>query len=133
MRIIVPGHQYLLDSYDGEIEIALTFMQRVGPNYPGNTAGRAGTNCQDVIRSLIDRVHYLNGQHVAPENDDIIHYLRAALYSFERRAARLKGIAWKCPIKAIELLPACRICGHIFPHEHHPERNEPWLKEPLQP
>jgi hypothetical protein len=44
MRIIDPGHDYILSVYDGEGEQRLTFMKREGPGFPGNIGHYPGTN-----------------------------------------------------------------------------------------
>lgn len=114
MRINDPGHDYELESYDGYLYVPLRFMKREGPAYPGNVGKAAGTNCQEVIRVLIDRVKYLDNQVPCQENKTIVANLRSALIAFENRAIRRHGLKvrdlWP---DAIELLQTCKICGHI--------------------
>ncbi len=126
MKEIDPGHCYILDVYDrkpwqNDFQ-SLTFMKRIGDpaeptlrsRYPGNEPpGYCGTNCQEVIRALIARVAYLDGQHSCFENRVILFCLKIALWLFEFRAARVKGkflpvnplTAWR--------RSTCRECGHI--------------------
>lgn len=103
MRIIDPGHDYELESYDGYLYVPLRFVGKA-----------AGTNCQEVIRVLIDRVKYLDNQMPCQENKTIVTNLRSALIAFENRAIRRHGLKvrdlWP---DAIELLQTCKICGHI--------------------
>jgi hypothetical protein len=54
--VIDPGHEYELASLDGEKAVRLTFVKRIGARYPGNKGpSYSGTNCQEVLRVLIDR------------------------------------------------------------------------------
>jgi hypothetical protein len=120
MKILDPGHTYEVDIYDEPgftSPNVITFMKREGENYPGNKDSYPGTNCQELIRVLIDRLKYLNNQIPCPENKDALQYLRQALLSFEIRAAKrhqlFKGGNWMS-MQIIETLPVCHICGHII-------------------
>lgn len=116
MRVIDPGHHYKLDVFDGDATGHLSFlrfMKRVGPGYPHNIEPTyPGTNCQEVIRALIDRVKYLHMQIPHPLNGVILDGLRAALMAFEVRAAERHGRAFM-PSATIEHEPSCQQCGHI--------------------
>lgn len=119
MKTIDPGHAYLLDSYDGGQPVRLTFVKREGEGYPFNAGHHPGTNCQEVIRALIDRVKYLQEQIPCEENQQIINNLRSCLWEFERRAAKRHGRAsvlpWQEGYQAIpiENQPTCTGCGHV--------------------
>lgn len=114
MKVVDPGHEYLLDSYDGGEPIRLTFMKREGPMYPHNAGHHPGTNCQEVIRALLDRVHYLQLQIPCNENLNVISHLRATLLDFERRAAkRHERELPRFLAREVEFQPTCRDCGHI--------------------
>lgn len=114
MKVIDPGHEYLLESYDGEQENRLVFMKREGEGYPFNVGHYAGTNCQEVIRVLIDRVKYLQQQIPCDENVSVIAALRQVLLSFETRAAQRHGRVFPCDVRfEIEDRPTCKGCGHI--------------------
>lgn len=113
MRCLDPGHVYDLAVYDGLGASRLTFMKREGDGYPGNVGHHPGTNCQEVIRVLIDRVLYLDGQVPAEENLMILAGLRGALLAFELRAARRHGRSFLDLSEPIETLPTCVTCGHI--------------------
>lgn len=117
MQIIDPGHDYNLDTYDGTGHyIPLTFMKREGTKYPGNKGHYSGTNCQEVLRILIDRLKYLNKQVPCKENTLIISYLRKSIVCLERRAAERHGFNlsqgsfWPTEV---ENIPTCKVCGHI--------------------
>jgi hypothetical protein len=117
MKVIDPGHEYLLDSYDGSQENRLVFMKREGDGYPFNVGHHAGTNCQEVIRALIDRIKYLDKQIPCQENQGAITHLRCALFCFEYRAAKRHGRVLDLPSETyqpdMEEIPTCPTCGHI--------------------
>lgn len=113
MKILDPGHAYQLACYDGDDLPPLIFMKRVGAKYPGNVGTHPGTNCQEVLRALIDRVQYLDAQVHAPENVRILNYLRRALWEFEMRASRLHWRTITAHPTEIETVPTCETCGHI--------------------
>lgn len=122
MKVIDPGHVYDLDWFDGDPPIKtrsgyqvwneLVFMKREGDKYPGNVGHHPGTNIQEVLRALIDRVKYLDKQIPHDENTKIIMNLRSALWSLECRAAERHGRK-KPRYIDIELEPTCTICGHV--------------------
>lgn len=113
MKVIDPGHFYELDSFDGGKQLVLRFMKRIGDGYPHNVGPPyPGTNCQEVIRALIDRVKYLHMQIPHPQNGVILDGLRAALTAFEVRAAERHGREF-APTVTIEHEPSCQQCGHI--------------------
>lgn len=119
MQILDEGHQYGLDVYDGVGQQTLTFMKREGPGYPFNVGHYPGTNCQEVLRALINRVEYLNSQIPCQDNQRILMHLRHAFLEFERRAVIRHKVAELEPLQLweddvpVELLAHCRICGHI--------------------
>lgn len=125
MKVIDPGHTYELNWLDGTAlsqpilkDNVLMFVKRVGEKYPGNVQPHPGTTMQEVLRALIDRVKYVDGQVPSDYNGDVVHHLRQALINLEYRAAerhdRLSDFMSRfgeadCP----ELLPYCSKCGHI--------------------
>ncbi len=120
MRTLDPGHRYWLEMLDVEGDKRqgtemLTFVKRQGPRYPGNLSHYPGTNCQEVIRALIDRVTFLNNQIPDPRNRPIIQHLREALWLFESRAAERYGRVLPSlhDLEAIEQEPTCPGCSHI--------------------
>lgn len=134
MIIDEPGHYYHVLDYDplgvepAKLGARLDFFKKIGPKFPGNIGSESwGTNCQEVLRVLIDRVEYLNEQQPCFESRQILFNLREALYQFESRAARVKDqnlAFWELTktlppgLRGIESLPHCNICGHIYPHSH---------------
>lgn len=115
MKIFDSGHCYKLSTYDGDMEQWLFFMHRIGNDYPGNQGEPySGTNCQEVIRVLIDRVKYLEEQKPCSENKIILAYLRGALLQFEIRAARRHKRLLPQMQREIELVASCNVCGHLY-------------------
>lgn len=123
MKVIDPGHEYALDWLDGKPPLVrpggvedgnrLLFVKRSGEGYPGNTGRRPGTNMQEVLRALIDRVKYLDGQVHDQRNDRVIDKLREAIWLLEDRAAQRHGRSLTARIQSIETLPTCKACGHV--------------------
>lgn len=126
MDVVDPGHDYELDWLDVEQGYNaedlygpgcrdLVFVKRIGEKYPGNKSRHPGTNCQEVLRVLIDRVKFLDGQRPHDYNEHIVSHLREAIRFLEMRAAELHGRDFSQfrDDDAIELLPTCKKCGHI--------------------
>ena len=102
MKVIDPGHVYQLDWLDvdpnahldastahalgGWDGTDLVFVKREGPGYPGNVGRHPGTNMQEVLRALIDRVKYLDNQIPDVRNGRILDHLRLAICWVEQRA-----------------------------------------------
>lgn len=69
MKVIDPGHKYELSTLDGDDSpVVLTFVKRVGANYPGNESAYAGTTLQETLRACLDRLAYLDRQLPDPCN-----------------------------------------------------------------
>lgn len=120
MEIIDPGHKFRLGSLDGHHEQILTFVKRCDPvergggKYPGNYNAHPGTTTQEVLRALIARTDYVQGQIPCPENALIKLLLQQCLYLLELRAKRRKGQAFNVELMGIEHVTTCPHCGHIF-------------------
>ncbi len=114
MKITEAGHGYLLDGYDGAGSQFLHFLKREGDGYPFNDGAHGGTNCQEVLRALIDRTEYLLRQIPCAETEAALACLRTALLLFEARAARRHGRHLDLPdLHSLVRLPTCRTCGHV--------------------
>jgi hypothetical protein len=119
MKVIDPGHHYRLDILDGPDTPGvvwgadLRFVKREGPGYPGNVGHHEGTNMQEVLRALIDRVKYLDNQIPHEENAEVLADLRHAIFALECRAAERHGRAKPNGWWRIEERPTCSRCGHI--------------------
>jgi hypothetical protein len=131
MRVIEPGHQYLLDVIDGELDVVLTFVKRDEPKakYPGNIGHHPGTIIQEVLRALIDRLKYVHSQVGCWEDGQAIYKLRDVLRVLELRAARLHDEHEVVPklyeTLNIETVAPCPECGHI----HFKARDAKWHEQ----
>lgn len=114
MHIYDAGHHYGLTGYDGGSYQEIVFMKREGDNFPFNTSSNGGTNCQEVLRVLIDRTRYLYNQKPCAETEAALHALEAALMFYEMRAARLHGrsLDLRSPADLV-WMTTCKKCGHI--------------------
>lgn len=114
MRVIDPGHEYSLDSLDGEFPQTLVFVKREGAPYPGNVGSHPGTTCQEVLRALISRLYYVQWQTPCPETALVIGNLESALYLLEVRAARRHGRMFSASMQDVTSgAGKCRSCGHV--------------------
>ena len=127
MKVGLAGHTYEVNVYDGdgtEVE-NITFVMRNNPKekYSGNEFAFKGTNCQEVLRVLIDRITYLQNQRRCQENEIMLHHLRHTLYLFEWRHAKQIGVEFPQAIMDrnnglipmdVENFETCRNCGHWF-------------------
>lgn len=133
MKVIDPGHSYDLDHLDDCIADVtrspthLHFVKRIGDKFPGNTGHScSGTITQEVIRALIDRTEYVNGQREHARNGRVLHHLREALRELEMRAAEERDADPATLFRIVvaakpELMPACRECGHVQCNRSHSE------------
>ena len=126
MRVLDPGHAYSMNTLDGDVDCTLQFVKRIGEKFPGNEGEPvAGTTCQEVLRVLINRVNYLQGQAVCEENLLIMKCLRDAIELFESRAARRHGKKFGRSREInIENMIPCPECGHIFDCDHMKEKED---------
>lgn len=117
MKVLDPGHCYELvnlDDADKEVPpVLLYFVKREGDGYPGNVGHHAGTNLQEVMRALIDRLIYLDRQNHDYRNREIIRRLRDSIWDLEVRAAE-RHKREPVPVSLhVESIPVCSRCGHI--------------------
>jgi hypothetical protein len=117
VKVHDPGHVYELENLDDPDNkfprVVLCFVKREGDGYPGNVGSHPGTNIQEVLRALIDRVHYLNNQVADTSNLMVIDDLRHALRALELRAARRHSRQPPEFQFDLETQPFCSHCGHI--------------------
>lgn len=121
MKVLDPGHKYLLDSHDGGESILLKFVKRDSPpgKYPGNTDSYPGTLTQEVLRALIDRGEYVQNQQPCPETESFIHLMRTGLFLLESRVRRIRHqVGLDVPLQGIDSFNGCMICGHILCMNH---------------
>lgn len=135
MKVIDMGHLYELTNLDAPPRSAgtLRFVKRIGDAYPGNTEpAYPGTTTQEVLRALIDRTKYVDGQRHDVANALVLSNLRQALRWLEVRAAEERGddVAADAilDMKDPELEPTCGGCGHLLcarSHESAPTEPTP--------
>lgn len=89
MKIVEPGHVYLLDNLGDPGAQTLTFIRR-NSDAVTHPFEHPGTNTQEVMRALIDRTNFLDGVLPSVETRDAAYYLRMALFCYEARAWRRK-------------------------------------------
>jgi hypothetical protein len=116
MRVLDPGHKYALKNMDGEGEQILTFVKRDYPpeQYPGNEGSYPGVLMQEVLRALIDRCEYVNGQFPCAETEAAQAQLQTALLLFEVRTHRKRRTQLK--LKHLDIISeykTCDLCGHL--------------------
>lgn len=125
MKVLDPGHLYALNQLDGLCTAELRFVKRLGDKYPGNAEpAYAGTTTQEVLRALIDRQKYVDGQQPNVANKLALSNLRNALRWLEVRAAEERGddVAAEAIIdlQEPELSETCTGCGHLMCSRSHP-------------
>lgn len=125
MKVIDPGHLYELANLDDSVAevprnpTRLYFVKRIGAKFPGNTGSSySGTITQEVVRALIDRTEYVNGQRSHVRNGLVLHHLREALRELEMRAAEEREADPATIFRILttskpELMPTCPTCGHV--------------------
>lgn len=130
MKVLDPGHLYELanlDTHDpGNRVERIQFVKRIGDKFPGNEPPAcAGTITQEVIRVLIDRTQYVNGQQSDIANEQAIAAFRQALRVLEMRAARERGdfhaLLRIVDMQTPETEPTCEHCGHVLCRREHGE------------
>lgn len=87
MKVLDSGHDYLLQNNKDEGFTRLTFFK----DRKINGSGYSGTTTQEVIRSLIDRITFVESQAPHRINSECIDLLRRVIYLHEIRAAERHG------------------------------------------
>lgn len=114
MKVIDPGHEYVLDSLDGDAPQRLVFVKREGPGYPGNVGSHPGTTIQDVLRALLERCRYVNAQTPCAETEGVISHLELSLWLLESRAARRHDRPFTATLaEVVSGAGKCPRCGHV--------------------
>lgn len=119
MKVIDPGHNYLLSSYDGGVPVRLTFVKRNDPpeKYPGNYNAHPGTQIQEVLRALINRTQYVNNQFPCEQTEEVEANLARSIWLLEQRHAERHGQPDAMNIHDVEGIEGrdyCSECGHII-------------------
>ena len=116
MRVIDPGHRYELEILDLHFHAdwprELIFVKREGPKFPGNVGHHPGTTCQEVLRAVVDRLHYVGHQIPAWQTTVAMFLGGVMIWLLEHRAARRHGR--RSPgLKAAIRGEGCERCGHV--------------------
>lgn len=123
MKIIDPGHEYLLEGVAGAEPQRLVFVKNEGEKYPGNVGFHNGLLTQELLRVCIDRTKYLNNQGSCMETELALSAMRQALAWYEVRAAKCRGTHIQCDhADGLDNAPVCETCGHNQCHRTKHER-----------
>lgn len=87
MKVLDEGHQYLLESFQGNPDEAqgLQFIKKV--QKMSGVSITDGTTNEEVLKMLIDRMNYLQSKFSCRENAIVITKLEEALMWLEKRTA----------------------------------------------
>lgn len=118
MKIIDPGHSFLLDLLDlplggGKLKHPLTFVKRMGPKFPGNDSAYFGTTLQEVYRGCAARLRYLENQSPCAETRLVKIMTQECILLLEERAARIHGRPPIEDVKWAEFGITCPLCLHV--------------------
>ena len=113
MKVLDAGHRYALRHLDGDGEEMLQFVKREGEGYPGNVGHCEGTTMQEVLRALIDRAEYVDGQIPSSRTKAAIKHMKIAVYEMEARAAKRHGRRITFGMDEAVVGETCKKCGHV--------------------
>jgi len=92
MIIVEPGHKYGLESFeDKDVIRFITFVKKDIKGDPTNRdtthleTVHDGTTNEEVLKMMVDRMHYLNGKMPCRENSIVVTKLEEALLWLEKR------------------------------------------------
>ena len=86
MKIIKEGHKYELDAFEGINPQDIQFIQKI--NVGGELITEMdGTTNEEVLKMLINRLHFLNGWVHDSYNSEAIIHLNQALNCMHARTA----------------------------------------------
>ena len=113
MKILDPGHEYLLEGVGETADQRVVFVKNEGVKYPGNTGFHGGILTQELLRVCIDRTRYMNTQGSCLETEHALAAMQSALGWYEVRAARCRGTHIEAEhIDGLDAAPVCKVCGH---------------------
>lgn len=88
MKVLTPGHKYLLNNFEdnseGTLKQSIQFIQKEGE--PLKTV-EDGTTNEEVLAMMIDRMNFLNNKMPGRENAIAITHLETALLWLNKRTA----------------------------------------------
>jgi hypothetical protein len=97
MRVLEPGHRYLLDNLKDDGQTVLQFYQ--DPAIHGT--GAQGPSTQEVLRAVIDRIQHLDGEKPWPLNALLVQKGREMIALFEMRALYHKVVKGELDIESL--------------------------------
>lgn len=121
MKVLDPGHLYELNLLDADVRgstgtAEFRFVKRVGDSNP--EPAYEGVTTQEVLRALVDRTKYVDGQRPSVANKLVLSNLRQALRWLEVRAAEERdddiSAGAIIDMQEPELEPTCQGCGHLL-------------------
>lgn len=97
MKVLTPGHQYILDNFEDKDRISeppqtLQFIYKIP--IPGTTdleTIKNGTTNEEVLAVLIDRIKFLNDKFPCRENSIALTHIETALLWLNSRTANRKA------------------------------------------
>lgn len=113
MIVADPGHYYFLDTLDGGEAQVLTFVKREGDGYPGNVGHYLGTNIQEVLRAVVDRLKYVDNQIASEYSQMALRHVKEAIYCLELRAAERHNRPVTFGVDGAVYGDTCKKCGHV--------------------
>ncbi len=87
MKVLTPGHKYLLDAHEGRAHQTIQFIEKRKEGDALVTVNDGTTN-EEVLRMLINRIDILNTKLPCEENEVVLANLRASLEILEQRTAK---------------------------------------------
>ena len=93
MNVIKEGHNYILDSFEGNNDQHLQFIEKYSSKDLTEKKNKLvtlndGTTNEEVLKVLINRLIYLNNKMSCEENIKAIYHLKAALKELEKRTSK---------------------------------------------
>lgn len=111
MKEIDPGHVYKLAELDGGEGQTLIYVKRKGTKYPSNQNAHSGTTMQEVLRTVVHRLKYVQNQIPDEKNIFAQQAIEKAIFYLEWRAAVRHNRP--CPSSEEAVYgPFCSKCNH---------------------
>lgn len=90
MKTLIPGHRYILDSFEGSEPQTIQFIQKEKQGDEFVTV-HDGTTNEEVLTVLIDRMGFLQRLCPSPDNETAIDSLQLALAALNHRTEERKA------------------------------------------
>lgn len=111
MKELDAGHKYELAELDGDTPQILRYVKREGTKYPGNKGAYSGTTMQEVLRTVVHRLKYVQNQIPDKKNIFAQQAIEKAIFYLEWRAADRHNRT--CPsLEEAIYGPLCIKCNH---------------------